>query len=343
MLSYIVRRLMFLPVVLFGITILIFALISTLGPWTLVATFIPSPDAERHVDLEGIIQKYHLDDPPLKMYMRWVNNLFHGNLGWSQSSHMTVSEAIGNRFPATLELTLFAVIPVIIGGIALGVISAVHHNKPIDHTTRIISIGLWSLPDFVLGLAVLMVGYGILGWFPPGRLSSWAELEVLSDSFRSFTGMHTLDSLLNLRFDIFWNALRHIVGPVFTLACLWWAFMLRITRSSMLDVLNQDYVRTARAKGLAEKDVIKRHALGNALIPVTTVASNMLLGLLGGVMIVETVFNYPGLGLLTSTAATRLDVPCVVGVALFYAIILVLVNLVVDILYSVIDPRVRLE
>jgi peptide/nickel transport system permease protein len=155
--------------------------------------------------------------------------------------------------------------------------------------------------------------------------------------------MHTIDSLLNLRFDIFWDALRHIIAPVFTLACLWWAFMLRITRSSMLDVLNQDYVRTARAKGLAENVVIKKHALGNALIPVTTVAGNMLLGLLGGVMIVETVFNYPGLGLLTSTAATRLDVPCVVGVALFYAIILVLVNLVVDLLYSVIDPRVRLE
>jgi len=343
MLSYIVRRLLFLPVVLFGVTALIFALISTLGPWTRVATFVPSPDAERHVDLEAIIRKYNLDDPPLKMYLRWVKNLLQGNLGWSQSSHMTVTEAIARRFPATLELTLFAVIPVIIGGIFLGVISALHHNKPLDHATRIMAITLWSMPDFVLGLAVLMVGFGVLGWFPPGRLSAWAELEVLKESFRSFTGMYTLDSLLNLRLDIFWDALRHIIAPVFTLACLWWAFMLRITRSSMLDVLNQDYVRTARAKGLAEKVVIRKHALGNALIPVTTVAGNMLLGLLGGVMIVETVFNYPGLGLLTSTAATRLDVPCVVGVALFYAIILVLVNLVVDVLYSVIDPRVRLE
>ncbi|HHT06058.1 MAG TPA: ABC transporter permease [Hydrogenispora sp.] len=343
MLSYIVRRLLFLPVVLFGVTALIFALISTLGPWTRVATFVPSPDAERHVDLEAIIRKYNLDDPPLKMYLRWVKNLLQGNLGWSQSSHMTVTEAIARRFPATLELTLFAVIPVIIGGIFLGVISALHHNKPLDHATRIMAITLWSMPDFVLGLAVLMVGFGVLGWFPPGRLSAWAELEVLKESFRSFTGMYTLDSLLNLRLDIFWDALRHIIAPVFTLACLWWAFMLRITRSSMLDVLNQDYVRTARAKGLSEKTVIKKHALGNALIPVTTVASSMLLGLLGGVMIVETVFNYPGLGLLTSTAATRLDVPCVVGVALFYAVILVVVNLVVDVLYSIIDPRVRLE
>lgn len=343
MLSYIVRRLLFLPLVLFGITVLIFALVSTLGPWTRVATFVPSPDAERHVNLEAMIKKYHLDDPPLKMYLRWLNNLFHGNLGWSQSSHMTVAEAIARRFPATLELTLFAVLPVIAIGIILGVISAVHHNDPIDHSTRIFAIVLWSLPDFVLGLAVLMVGFGVLGWFPPGRLSSWAHLEVIKASFRAFTGMYTVDALLNGRLDIFWDALRHIIAPVITLSCLWWAFMLRVTRSSMLDVLNQDYVRTARAKGLAEPVVIKKHALRNALIPVTTVAGNMLLGLMGGVVIVETVFNYPGLGLLTSTAATRLDVPCVVGVALFYAVILVVVNLAVDILYSVIDPRVRLE
>lgn len=343
MLAYIVRRLLFLPVVLFGITALLFALISTLGPWTRVATFIPSPDAERHVDLEAIIRKYHLDDPPLKMYLRWVKNLFRGNLGWSQSSHMTVSEAIARRFPATLELTLFAVGPVIIGGIFLGVIAAVRHNKPLDHITRILAIILWSMPDFVLGLAVLMVGFGVLGWFPPGRLSAWAQLAVLKESFVAYTGMHTIDALLNRRFDLFWDALRHLVAPVFTLACLWWAFMLRVTRSSMLEVLNQDYVRTARAKGLTERMVIQKHVLRNALIPVTTVASNMLLGLLGGVVIVETVFNYPGLGLLTATAATRLDVPCVVGVALFYAVILVVVNLVVDVLYSLIDPRVRLE
>ncbi len=343
MLSYILRRLLLLPVVLIGITVLIFALVSTLGPWTRVATFVPSPDAERHIDLEAMIKKYHLDDPPVKMYFRWLSNLFHGNLGWSHSSHMTVAEAIKNRFPATLELTIFAVLPVIMGGIILGVLSSIHHNDPIDHASRIFAIVMWSLPDFVLGLAVLMVGYGVLGWFPPGRLSSWAELEVIAGSFRTITGMYTLDALLNLRLDIFWDAVRHIIAPVLTLSCLWWAFMLRITRSSMLDVLNQDYVRTARAKGLEESVVIKKHALRNALIPVTTVAGSMLLGLMGGVVIVETVFNYPGLGLLTATAATRLDVPCVVGVAVFYATILVVVNLVVDILYSVIDPRVRLE
>ena len=343
MLNYIIRRLLMLPVVLFGITLLMFMLISTLGPWARLSTYVPSPEAEKRIDLNAMIKKYHLDDPPVKMYTRWVGNLVHGNLGWSQSAHMSVVDAIKQRYAATLELALFAMIPVIFGGVLLGVISAVHHNDPIDHTTRIFAIVGWSLPDFVLGLLVLMVFYGVLGWFPPGRVSSWASLAMMMPDYHSYTGMYLLDSMLNNRWDITLDALRHLVGPVITLAVLLWAFMLRITRSSMMDVLNQDYIRTARAKGLDEKVVINKHALRNALIPVTTVGGIMLIGLMSGVFIVETVFNFPGLGMLGSTAATALDVPMVIGEMMLIATILVLVNLLVDILYTVIDPRVQLE
>ncbi len=343
MLSYILRRLMLLPAVLIGISIVIFLMINSMGPWARLATYLPSPDAEKRVNLEAMVQKYHLNDPLYKMYFRWLGNLAQGNLGWSQSNHMPVADAIRIRFAATLELALFAIIPVIIGGVLLGVLSARHHNQPIDHTTRIFAIVGWSLPDFVFGLIVLMVGYGILGWFPPGRLSSWVDLEIVKGSFRQFTGLNILDSILNGRLDILWNALRHLVGPTITLTYLWWAFILRVTRSTMLDVMNQDYIRTARAKGLPENTVINKHALRNTLIPISTLSGIMLLGLLGGVVIVETVFNFPGLGLLIATAATRLDVPTVVGVLIFYATLLVLINLAVDILYSVIDPRVRLE
>lgn len=343
MLTYILRRILMLPLVLFGISILIFLLISSLGPYARLAAYVPTPDAEKHIDLQAMIEKYNLDDPPVTMYVRWIKNVLSGNLGWSQSTRMAVSEAIARRFPATLELAMFAAIPVILGGVLLGVVSAVHHNDPVDHGARVFAIVGWSLPDFVFGLLVLMIFYGVTGWFPPGRLSTWAQLEIAHSSFKVYTGMYTIDALLNGRWDIFVDALRHLVGPIITLSYLWWAFMLRITRSSMLDVLNQDYVRTARAKGLKESKVIVRHALRNALIPVATVGGMMLLGLLGGVVITETVFNFPGLGLLTATAAQRIDMPTVVGVALFYAVLLVFINLAVDLIYAMVDPRVRLE
>jgi peptide/nickel transport system permease protein len=256
---------------------------------------------------------------------------------------MPVAEAIARRFPATVELALFAIVPVILGGIWLGTISAKHYNRPLDHFSRVFAIVGWSLPDFVFGLILLMVFYGVLGWFPPGRLSMWADSIVLTGDFTRFTGLNTLDALLNGRPDIFWDSVRHLIAPVMTLAYLWWAYLLRITRSSMLEVMNKDYVRTARAKGLTERVVMNRHVRRNALIPVATVSGSMVLGLLGGVVIVETVFDYKGIGLLTATGAQQLDYTLVLGTTLFYGLLLVLINLVVDVLYAVIDPRVRLE
>lgn len=343
MITYIIRRLLLLPVVLLGVTLLIFTMIQFLSPMERLVTYINSPEALRHMDLDALIAKYHLDDPAPLMYWRWLKNLFTGNLGWSESSNMTVVEAIKARFPATLELTLFSFIPVVLGGIWLGTKSAVNHNNPVDHGTRVFAIVGYALPSFVFGLLVLMIFYGVLKWLPPGRLSLDIEQIVMSDSFNRYTGMNTIDAILNWRWDVFLDAIRHLIAPTITLSYLWWAFILRITRSSMLDVMNQDYVRTARAKGLAENVVIKKHARRNALIPVTTVAGMMVMGLLGGVMITETVFDYKGLGLLTASAAQQIDVPMVIGVAMFYAALLVIINLVVDLLYAIIDPRVRLE
>ncbi|MEW6226870.1 MAG: ABC transporter permease [Bacillota bacterium] len=343
MLSYIARRLLFLPVVLFGVTALIFVATSFLSPYQLVSSYIRSPEELKNQSLDDLVKKYHLADPAYVKYFRWLNNVLHGNLGYSKSASMYVLDAIKIRFPATLELTLFAVIPVVLGGIWLGSISAMHHNDYVDHATRIFAIIGWSLPTFVFGLIVLMYFYGVLGWFPPGRLSTWANEIVLAKSFVHYTGLNTIDGILNGQWAVTWDAIRHLIAPTITLAYLWWAFILRITRSSMLDVLNKDYVRTARAKGLPEGVVVRRHVRRNALIPVVTVAGIMVLGLLGGLVITETVFDYKGIGLLAATAAQQLDYTCVVGTTLFYGLILVLVNLVVDVLYAWIDPRVRLE
>ncbi|HOB08262.1 MAG: ABC transporter permease [Limnochordia bacterium] len=343
MLTYIARRLLFLPVVLIGVTLLIFLAMSFLTPAQLVSAYIKSPEELKNQSIQELVAKYGLDQPVWKRYFSWMRNVLKGDLGYSVSANMYVSEAIARRFPATLELALFAVIPVVMGGIWLGTVSAKHHNRPLDHASRIFAIVGWSLPDFVFGLIILLVFYGLLRWFPPGRLSVWADNVILSGNFVQYTGMNTIDALFNGRFDIFLDALRHLVAPTITLAYLWWAYILRITRSSMLDIFGKDYVRTARAKGLMEKLVVKRHVRRNALIPVATVVGSMILGLLGGVVIVETVFDYKGIGLLIAKGAERMDYTLILGTSLFYGVLLVVTNLIVDILYAVIDPRVRLE
>ncbi|MCR4426481.1 MAG: ABC transporter permease [Firmicutes bacterium] len=343
MLTYIARRLLFLPVVLIGVTLLVFVAMSFLSPYQLVSAYIKSPEELKNQNLDALVRKYGLNDPIHIRYFRWLGNLLRGDLGYSQSANMFVLQAIKARFPATLELALFSFIPVVLGGIWLGTISAMHHNRFLDHATRIFAIIGWSLPSFVGGLIMLMYFYGVLGWFPPGRLSTWAYQIVLSPEFRQYTGMHTVDAILNWNWRVFWDAVRHLIAPTITLAYLWWAFILRITRSSMLDVLNKDYVRTARAKGLRERLVISRHVRRNAMIPVATVAGLMVLGLLGGMAITETVFDFKGIGLLTTTAAQQLDYTMVLGSTLFYGVLLVAANLIVDVMYAIIDPRVRLE
>jgi peptide/nickel transport system permease protein len=195
----------------------------------------------------------------------------------------------------------------------------------------------------VFGLLMLLIFYANVQWFPPGRLSEWANAVVTNDSFRSYTNLITFDALLNGRFDVFWDALKHMILPILTLSYLSWATFLRVTRSSMLEVLRQEYVTTARAKGLPERTVIFKHAQPNAMIPVVTLAGFAVVGLMGGVVITETVFDFPGIGKAAAEAAGALDVVTVLGFALFNGVILIIANLVVDVLYAFVDPRVRLS
>jgi peptide/nickel transport system permease protein len=223
------------------------------------------------------------------------------------------------------------------------VIAAKNHNKLIDQAARVFSIVGWSFPTFVFALLVLMIFYAKLEWFPPGRLSDWATQVVVSEGYHRYTQMNTIDALLNLRLDIFWDSLRHLILPVVTLVYVEAAMLLRITRSSMLESLHQDYVTTARAKGLADKVVTNRHALPNALIPVVTIAGFTVVGLIGGVVITETIFDIPGMGQAAARAAQSLDLLTVVGFTMFTSIVVILANLVIDVLYAFLDPRVRLH
>ncbi|MCX6090048.1 MAG: ABC transporter permease [Candidatus Atribacteria bacterium] len=343
MIFYIIRRFLFLPIILLGISLIIFVLFSRLSEYQRLATYINNPERLKSTDLDKLIELYGLRDPAIIQYGRWLKNVFSGNLGWSYVGKEPVYNAILRRFPFSVELTIFSVIPIILLGTWFGVLSAIHHNRPLDHTLRIFSVVGWSFPDFVFGLFILMIFYSSLNWFPPGNLSIWASDILKTSLFRSYTGMLTIDSLLNRRLDIFFDALRHLIGPVITLTYVELAFILRITRSSMLEVLQKDYIRTARAKGLSEKVVINKHAKRNAMIPVATVSGQTVLGLLSGTVIVETIFNRTGLGSFMALAAQQLDYASIMGGTLFFGFILIIGNLIVDVSYAVIDPRVRLE
>jgi peptide/nickel transport system permease protein len=342
MTRYIVRRLLILPLVLFGLSLVIFGMLMLLTPVERAALYVTSVP-KNPAAIEEIINKYGLDQPIYVQYGRWIDNVIHGNLGWSKTAQMPVLQAIGTYFPATLELALWSFVPIVVGGTWLGIQAAIHHDTFIDQAARVFSIVGYSFPTFVFGLLVLMIFYANLQWFPPGRLSEWANTVVISSSWHSYTGMYTVDSLLNGRIDIFLDSLRHLILPALTLAYVNWALMLRVARSSMLEVLEQDYVRTARAKGLPERRVIFGHARPNAMIPVVTISGLLLVGLLNGVVITETVFNYRGMGLFAANAALNFDAVSVLGIALLAGSLLVLANLVVDVLYRYMDPRIQLE
>ena len=354
MTTYIIRRILLVPLLLFGVTIIIFGMLMLLQPTERAALYIrdfpKNPNA-----VQGVIKHYQLDAPMYVQYWNWLvgipdpatgkinGGILRGDLGYSRVGSQPVVQMIKERFPATLELALWAFIPIIGVGVWLGIQAAIHHNKGFDQFARIFSIVGTSFPTFVFGLIVLMIFYANLRWFPPGRVSDWVNALVNSGGFIKYTNIFTLDSLLNGRFDVFLDALKHLVLPVITLSYISWAQFLRITRSAMLESLNQDYMVTAKAKGVSTKNAINKHALPNAMIPVTTIAGFTVIGLLGGVIITETIFSFPGVGSAAARAAAQLDVVTVLGFALFEGIILILANLVTDVLYAVVDPRVRLS
>ena len=354
MVNYIIRRILILPIILFGVTALIFGMLQFLSPEERSALYvrdIPKNPAQ----MDSIIKRYGLDDPIPVQYWRWllghkdsvsgeiVGGILRGNFGYSRSGNQPVADLLKRRFPATVELALYTILPILAIGIWLGITAAVNHNKFIDQAARVFAILGHSLPSFVFGLLALLFFYAKLGWFPPGRLSDWANNVVYAESWRTYTSLLTLDSLLNGRVDVFLDALRHLILPVTVLSTISWATYLRVTRSSMLETLRQEYVVTARAKGLKEKDVVSGHARPNALIPVATLGGLTVASLLGGAVLTETIFDYPGIGQAAGAAAAQLDVIAVLSFTLLAGFILILANLIVDVMYAFLDPRVRLN
>jgi ABC-type dipeptide/oligopeptide/nickel transport system permease component len=347
MLKYIIRRLLFLPVVLFIITLVLFALFQLVPAEQRVTVYLPSvrsnmTEADYERLIQRTIERYGLDRPLSVQYVEWVRNLLQGDWGYSPSWKEPVLEGLLRRAPATLELTLFAMAPAIALAIGLGRIAARRKGAIPDHLIRSATFLGWAFPPFILALILINVAYARTGWFPPGRMSIWASPIVNGEGFRLYTGLLTVDALLNGEPRICWDAIRHLVLPATSLALAQWALLARVMRASLLEVESQDYIITARAKGLSDAQVVNRHAVRNALLPVISTAGVIPPLLITGVAVIEVVFNFNGMGRWAVQGFLNAEIPVTIGFALFSCIVTVLTSLLADLLYAAVDPRVRL-
>lgn len=284
--------------------------------------------------VENVRRDLGLDRPLPEQYIRYLGGLLHVDLGRSILTGRPVLDDIKDFFPATVELTFYAMAVTMFVGVALGILSAIQRGRWTDNLIRLFAT-LWvAMPVFWFALILQIGFYGNLQWLPAGgQLSSGIKLTEI-------TGLVTLDALLTLNFSALFDALKHLILPVSALALTRVAEVTRITRSSMLEVLGMDYIRTARAKGLQEQIVIIWHALRNALIPVITTFGLQFGYLLGGAVLVEAVFQWPGMGRYAVLSITSVDFPVVMGVTVVASIVFVLVNLLVDVMYVLADPRI---
>ncbi len=341
MLNYIIRRSLQIPMVLFVLSLIIVGLMQLLTPQQRAAAFVKSDKQIEHLD--QIIKKYHLDEGFLVQYELWAREVLRGNLGFSRISKEPVTTTIRKRLPASMELALSAFIPIVLVGVWLGTIAATHRDGILDQALRVVAIIGWSLPTFVMAIWLVAWVYGGLGWFGIGRLPNSMLIDLATGHFHRYTGMYTLDGLLNGRWDVFFQALKRLVLPATALVIVVSAGIMRVMRSSMLDELGKDYVRTARAKGLMQKAVIYKHAWRNALIPVITMAGPMLGRMIGGIVVIELIFNFPGLGEWAAKAALQLDMTTLLAFVMLIGLIMASANLLVDIAYVIVDPRIRYE
>lgn len=337
--DYIIRRLLLLVPVLLGVSVIVFALTRAAGdPASLYIT-----ERMTEQQIQAVYERYGFDQPVWVQYVRWLGGLLTGDMGYSRSVNLPVAEAIARFFPATFELTTVAIVIAVLFGIPLGILSGTRRNKPVDHATRVVALAGVSIPIFWLAILLQYIFYFQLGWAPPGGRFDPSRANDLYFVIPQRTGFYTLDSILALNFDGFLDALVHLVLPAAALSYASLAVITRLMRSSMLEVMGAEYIKTARAKGLSEKVVVRKHALRNALIPTTTIVGLSYGGLLGGAVLTETIFNWPGLGQWSVNAIRGLDVAAVLGFTMLAAIVYVLVNLVVDVAYAYLDPRIRLD
>ena len=317
---------------LLGVSIVVFFMVRAI-PGDPAQLLLGQQATEEQV--QQVRQNMGLDKPVIVQYGIFLADAVRGDLGNSIVTGRPVTTELLARFPATLELTAFAMLVAILVGVPVGVISAVKQYSLLDKFTSVLALTGISMPIFWLAMILIVIFFVNLGWLPfPGRLSTGYAVT-------SITGLVLVDSLLTLNFAAFWDGLKHLILPAIALGTIPMAVIMRMTRSSMLEVMGEDYVRTARAKGVVPWRVIFKHALRNAMLPTVTVIGLQAGLLMGGAVITETIFSWPGVGQIAYDSVNRRDYAMIQGVVLYGATLFVLVNLLVDVLYAVLDPRVR--
>ncbi len=333
MISYILRKLAILVPTFFGVTLVAFVFIRLLpGDPVMVMAGERGMTEERHAEM---MKLYGFDKPVLEQYLIYIKDVLQGDLGKSIVTKKPVFEDFMSLFPATVELSLVAITIAILVGLPVGMIAAVKRGTPFDHVSMTAALTGYSMPIFWWGLLCIIFFSGILRWTPvSGRIS-------LLFFFEPVTGFMLIDSWLSGEEGAFASAVSHLILPSIVLGTIPMAIIARQTRSAMLEVLGEDYVRTARAKGLAPRRVIGLHTLRNALIPVVTIIGLQVGVLFAGAILTETIFSWPGIGKWMVDSISRRDYPSVQGGLLMIASFVVVVNLFVDLLYGLINPQIR--
>jgi len=332
MARYILRRVLLLFPILFGVSLAVFLVMHlfTVDPAEIILGQHATPE-----QVAVVREELGLNKPIYVQFADYISRAVRGDLGQSVITKTSITEELMKRFPATAELAVLAICLASVLGISLGVVSAVRQNSIFDYGAMVAALLGVSMPIFWLGLMMIILFSVTLGWLPAsGRIAIGFKPEDI-------TGLYLVDSLLTGDMESFWNAFKHLVMPAIALGAYSTAIIARMTRATMLETIRQDYVRTARAKGLREPVVVVKHALRNALIPIVTVIGLQMGALLGGAVLTETVFSWPGIGSYIVDGIMVSDYPRVQGAVLLIATIFVLVNLIVDVLYCYLDPRIQ--
>lgn len=348
LIHYLLKRTLSTLVTLIVITLALYAIVMLTPVETRATLYLPKNLSPRLTDqqyqnlIQQVIERQHLNDPYPLQYLRWVASLLQGNWSYSPVLQEDVLEAISRRAPVTAELTLYSVLAFIPLGLVGGVMAGARHNQPLDFLFRFSAYAAAAFPGFILALILMAFFYVRLYWLAPERLGIAMSQVVITGQFRQFTGLLTLDGLLNGRPDVSLDALRHLVMPVFTLSISHWATLARITRVSMILELKKEYVLAARAHGIPRRWITWKHALRNAIAPALTSSLLSAASLLTGVFVVEIIFNFHGISeVAVSSMQFVPDAPAALGFAMYSVMVVLVLMSMLDLVLYLIDPRIR--